>query len=144
MTTIKGQYQITDWQEASYYDVPAPAKATRAEIKLSFGGDLPDDEQRGMKGAADLVYLMSYVRDDLVYYSGFLYFTGTLGGQKGGFTLVDHGVFNDSGATSHWVIADGSGTGALAGISGEGRYTSASERLVDFELTYQLTENSAS
>lgn len=141
MTKIKGQYQITDWQEASYYDVPAPAKATRAEIKLSFGGDRPSDVQSDMQGEADLVYLMSYVRDDLVYYSGFLYFTGTLGGQSGGFTLLDSGVYNESGASSRWIIADGSGTGALAGISGEGSYTSVSERLVAFELTYQLPEN---
>lgn len=137
MTKIKGQYQITDWQEASYYDVPAPAKATRAEIKLRFGSD----KQNDMQGDADLVYLMSYVRDDLVYYSGFLYFTGTVGDQKGGFTLLDSGIYNESGATSGWIIAEGSGTGALAGISGKGRYASVSERLVAFELTYQLPEN---
>jgi hypothetical protein len=48
--------------------------------------------------------------------------TGTLEGRTGGFVMETTGDFDGTTAKGRWSIISGSGTGGLAGISGEGGF----------------------
>ena len=126
----KGQYTIEDWKEESYLDLPAPRKATRAEIQLAFTGDLI--------GSSNLVYLLTYNNDEHSHFTGVSYFTGTLNGKNGSFVLIEQGEYKNKIVNSHWKIVEDSGTSELIGIAGIGGYTAGSNQVVDWSLEYVL------
>jgi hypothetical protein len=48
--------------------------------------------------------------------------TGTVGGREGMFLLQDAGTVLDNIVSGEWFVIPGSGTGALAGLRGEGGF----------------------
>ncbi|MGY0232952.1 DUF3224 domain-containing protein [Longispora urticae] len=67
-------------------------------------------------------------------YVGIERIEGTLHGRAGSFVLLHSATHHESGGLAEWVIAPGSGTGELTGISGTGRILPGHE----FTLTYDL------
>lgn len=65
---------------------------------------------------------------------------GTVDGRKGSFVLLHIGTMDDESRWAKWPIAPGSGTGDLAGISGEGRIDMDEDGQHHFTLTYELPE----
>ena len=65
--------------------------------------------------------------------------SGTLHGRAGTFALLHISTVTASNRTwSRWPVSPGSGTGALTGISGDGRIETAEDGSHSFTLEYHL------
>ena len=114
-------YYVRKWNESAYDELSPVMKMTKASVEYAFAGDL--------EGKAAVEYLMFYSHVDekdqhgsSAEYTGFIRFTGTVGGRSGSFVMSDNGRFEGGAASSMIRICDGSGTAALHGISGSGSY----------------------
>jgi hypothetical protein len=65
-------------------------------------------------------------------------FTGVLGSLKGGFILETDGEFDGTVAKGYWSIVPDSGTGELAGISGEGQFEAPHGPKATYRLEYAM------
>jgi Protein of unknown function (DUF3224) len=124
-------FTVKSWDEQTYQEIDGDAKLTRASIVQSFEGDLDAE------GAAEL--LMSYAADGTATIVGLQRFTGTLGGKEGSFVLQSVGGFDGAEATASLRVVPGSGTGALAGLSGTGASAVAKEPPGTLTLEYDLS-----
>jgi hypothetical protein len=72
-------------------------------------------------------------------YGGYERIVGTLGGRSGSFVLRLAGGFEDGAARTTWTVEEGTGTGELAGLRGQGGYVARQgEAEVAFELDWSL------
>ncbi|MGJ8527163.1 DUF3224 domain-containing protein [Maritalea sp.] len=125
MRKLTGQFEIANWEEKSFLDVPKPLKAHEAEISYKVSGDLD--------GMLNGKYIMIYLDDKTAQYIGALQFTGSYGEKEGSFFVQETGLFDNNTANTNWSIIAGSGTDGFAEITGEGRYA-ATDKVVSFEL----------
>ena len=106
------------------------AELARVHIKRTFTGDL--------EGASTAELLISkseggggYVGHDAI--------SGTLGSRTGTFVFQHGGILGPDGVTNSGTIIPGTGTGELAGITGEGTMLADDEGNHTLTLDYQLT-----
>ncbi|HEY4200983.1 MAG TPA: DUF3224 domain-containing protein [Devosiaceae bacterium] len=128
MAIAKGTIKHNNWDEKPYHEANGQ-KSTTADIQCVFDGDL--------KAKAQTNFLMQYPNDKKAHYTGYLLVDGELGGKQGTFMIHEVGTW-DGTAHSSWEIVEGSGTGALAGISGKGSYAAERDQSVHYTLTYDL------
>ena len=114
MKTAEGQFEFTRWEESAYSEPDSAPKLTEARISNDFHGDI--------EGSSDLVYVMTYISDDMGTFVGYEQVRGRLSDRDGTFVLRHDGTFADGSVRAALRVIPGSGTGALAGISGEGEY----------------------
>ena len=100
-----------DRYEEEAYGEAEGTEVSRVHISRTFTGDLDGES------TAELLIAKSeggggYVGHDRV--------TGTLEGRSGGFVFQHTGLIGPEGITNTGTIVPGSGSGELAGISGEG------------------------
>ncbi|WP_024877606.1 DUF3224 domain-containing protein [Saccharomonospora piscinae] len=90
----------------------------------------------------------SSVCDYLLYYDertghggqrapGFERVEGRVAGREGGFVIRHDVAYTDEGISDRFTVVPGSGTGELAGLSGSGTASSASE-VVPYTFDYRL------
>jgi hypothetical protein len=129
-TTAKGTFQVTGWDETTYDELGDGAKLTRATIGQAFTGDLE----------ADVAWetLMGYRSDGTAVITGLARVTGTLGGRSGSFVCMTEGTYDGGEARSNWTIVEGSGTGGLDGLTGQGTASATSEPPGTYTLDYDL------
>jgi hypothetical protein len=111
--------------EAEIYDDREGAALGRIHIERSFQGDL--------EGEATAELLTATAENGVAVYLALDRISGRLEGREGSFVLQHRGVLSAEGAEIDGSIVPGSGTGELAGISGQGAIT------VDDEGTHRLT-----
>ncbi len=126
MSEIITAFTITRWDQVPF-DEPAEGPAlTRAEVDKTYSG------------ALDATSVAQLVLCGELSYSAVERVTGTLDGRAGSFVLA-HGATGGVGAAdaAPGVVVPGSGTGALAGITGtaEFRHDDQGARL---SLRYEL------
>ena len=98
-------------------------------MKKTFAGDL--------EGTSVVELLMSGSgKDETAGYVGLERITGRLDGKRGSFDLQHSAQLGGPDPRSTWLVVPGSGTGELAGISGEGRYEHATGAV--FTLAYEI------
>ena len=114
MKTAEGQFEFTRWEESAFSEPDSAPKLTQARISNDFHGDI--------EGSSDLVYVMTYITDDMGTFVGYEQVRGRLSDRDGTFVLRHDGTFADGSVRAALRVIPGSGTGALAGISGEGEY----------------------
>jgi Protein of unknown function (DUF3224) len=77
---------------------------------------------------------MVYDQADATY-TGYERFSGTLDGREGSFVLRLEGGFEDGAARTTWTVVEGTATGDLTGLQGEGGYVA---KQGDPEVAYEL------
>jgi len=128
--TASGGFTIKAWDEQPWAELDRAPKLTHARVTTSYGGDLDGEGTSGL--------LMVYDQDDATY-AGYERVVGSLEGRSGSFVLRLDGGFQDGAARTTWTVVEGSGTGDLAGLRGEGGYVArqgAAE--VPYELRWSL------
>jgi len=132
----EGTYTVKKWEEQPYEQISPEMKLTKASVEYDFSG--------AIEGKASVEYLMFYSHFDAkdqhnssASYVGLMRFDGKLAGRPGSFVMRDNGTFEGGVANSTLQIAEGSGTGALRGINGTGKYR-ADQQGFHFELDYDL------
>jgi hypothetical protein len=131
-----GTCKPVKWDETTLVEISPAVKTTRASVVYAFSG--------GIDGRADAEMLMYYPHVDptdphksTARYVGLLQFTVTLDGRAGSFVVEEAGRFEGGLAASTLTIMDGSGTGALAGIRGAGRFHATKDAAL-CELDYAV------
>jgi uncharacterized protein DUF3224 len=101
--------------EPSAYDEPAEGPTlTRIRVEESFSGDITGD------GVVE--FLQAAGTDGSASFVGIERVTGQLGGRRGTFLLQDAGTVAGNIVSGDWFVIPRSGTGALAGLRGEGGF----------------------
>jgi hypothetical protein len=102
---------------------------SRVRISRTFTGDLEGES------TAELLIAKSeggggYIGHDRI--------TGKLAGKSGGFVFQHTGLMGPEGVTNTGTIVPGTGTGELAGITGEGTMLADEDGSHTLTLTYEL------
>lgn len=114
MQTAQGVFEYTRWDESSYSEPDGGPKLTEARVSNDFQGDIV--------GSSDLVYVMSYLTEESGTFVGYEQITGRLSDRDGTFVLRHDGTFAAGTVRASLNVVAGTGTGALAGLAGEGEY----------------------
>ena len=131
MQKAEGLFEFTRWEEASYSEPDGGLKLTEARVSNEFQGDIV--------GASDLVYVMSYLTEETGTFVGYEQVTGRLSDRDGTFVLRHDGTFADGSVRSALNVVPGSGTGALAGLTGEGEYVAThGQKQSPYTLRWQI------
>jgi hypothetical protein len=131
MQKAQGVFEFTRWEESSYSEPDGGLKLTEARVSNDFQGDIV--------GSSDLVYVMSYLTEDTGTFIGYEQVTGRLSDRDGTFVLRHDGTFADGSVRAALNVVVGSGTGALAGLAGEGEYVAThGQKQSPYTLRWQL------
>ena len=128
--TATGRFAITAWEEKPWSEGNDLPRLTRASVTKTFTGDI--------EGEGQVEYLMMYRGDGSATFVGLERVVGRIGSRSGSFVLQRSGVFENGHAKESYTVVDGSSTGELVGLRGEG--SSAVGHGLDhpFSLQYEL------
>lgn len=123
-------FKTISWDEQQPEAGQAEPRIGQAHVKDEFAGVI--------QGNAVTEYLMYYVGQTGTY-TGYSQLTGSVDGRAGSFVLAHTGTFEGTTVTGSWSVVEGSGTGELAGLRGEGGFVSrhgdpATEYTFDYTL----------
>lgn len=126
--SMKNTFEIRSWDEAPYLEFESTAKYSRAKLDKRYAGAL--------NGVGQLEYLMTYNQSGAAYFVGIEHFEGEIDGKTGTFSIAHSGSFEKSTVTSEFEVIEGSQTGKLVGLKGQGSYITGHSMIVDFEFDY--------
>lgn len=130
MPTATGSFQVETWDEQPYHE-DASGKLTQAIVAQAFSG--------GIAGRGEARWLMAYRPDGTAHFLGLQRVEGSVDGRQGAFVMATTGDFDGTTATWRVEIVEGTATGALAGITGSGRFGAEhgpeATYAVDFDFT---------
>jgi hypothetical protein len=136
-----GTYAIKSWDEKTWdgkpwNEVPG-SKVTHSIVTQTFTG--------GIEGEAACQQLVAYSGDTYASFVGLHHVVGSVEGRSGSFVLQSSGTYADNTARVTWFVVPGSGTGELAGISGQGSYTAGQEDYpnVPYTLEYSFEKQAS-
>jgi hypothetical protein len=130
MPHATGRFEITSWTEDAYHQEDGGIRLTRASGTQRFTGDI---EGEGM-----VEWLMCYSPDGAARFVGLQRIEGSVGGRRGSLVIESFGDHDGKQSKGTWAIIAGSGSGELAGISGEGSFDAPGGPEVSYNLAYQL------
>src|SRR3984957_19846842 len=130
MTHASGTFTVAAWDENTYQELDDNAKLTKASVKFAMSGDIT--------GEATWDAVMCYRPDGTAVYTGIQRVQGQLAGADGSFVLLADGEFVAGEARSRWQVIEGSGTGALAGLTGTGQAVATATPPGTFSFDYAL------
>jgi hypothetical protein len=130
MTQAQGSFTVQSWDESTYEELAGEAKLNRAHVTFGYTGDL--------QGQSTSDSLMCYRDNGTAVYTGLERITGQLGGRSGSFVVLASGAYADGEAKTTWQVVEGSGTGDLAGLRGQGSAAAASGPCGTYTLQYDL------
>jgi hypothetical protein len=136
MTKIaRGTFEVTSWDERPFAKIGEGGKLTKASVKAKLSGDVA--------GEATTEWLMCYASEKDATYIGFQKMDCTIEGTRGSFVVETNGTFDGEKARGTWSVVPNSGSGELAGISGEGTFDSPKGTKASYTLEYELTPAAA-
>lgn len=128
--TARGTFEIAGWDEKTYQELERGGKLSEAKVTQKFTGDID--------GEGGVIWLMCYTDPNTAHFVGLQRIVGSVSGRKGSFVIDTDGTFDGSVAKGDWSVILGSGTGALAGISGEGHFEAPHGPTATYTIDYEL------
>jgi hypothetical protein len=104
-------FENEEWKEGPYLEGPGAIQLVQADMTLTYAGEIT--------GQGIARFLMTYAGASETLFSGQERITGAVGGHEGSFVV--RWVGTDDGGTTRasGTVIPGTGTGALAGLSGD-------------------------
>lgn len=130
MSSATGEFAVGSWNEETYQELGGEGKLTRASVTGSLTGDIT--------GSSETEWLMCYRQDGTANYVGLQRVDGSLGGKSGSFVVESNGIFDGGEAKGTWSVVAGSGTGDLAGLTGEGTFNAPLGEKATISLDYTI------
>jgi uncharacterized protein DUF3224 len=130
MTNAAGTFEITSGSEDAYEETQDGVKLTRASGTQRFTGDI--------EGDGSVEWLMCYLPDTSATFVGLQRIDGSVGGHAGSFVMQAVGMHDGKQSKASWSVVTGSGTGELAGISGEGSFHAPGGPQATYNLEFRL------
>ena len=129
-STANARFAIKTWDEKAYSEGPNEPRLTRAMVTKTYTGDIEGDGQ--------VEYLMMYRGDGSATFVGLERIVGRLAGRSGTFVLQRTGVFESGQAKESYFVIDGSATGDLQGLVGDGTSAVGHGMEHPFTLRYEV------
>jgi hypothetical protein len=126
----EGTFNVTSWDENTYQQLEGDAKLTKARIEQDFTGDI--------EARVTWETLMCYLQDGTAVYTGLARIEGRVGDRSGSFVMQTEGQFAGSEAKTKMSVVEGSGTGELTGLRGEGTSVAPHGSTGTYTLDYDL------
>jgi hypothetical protein len=126
---LTGTFEITAWDETPYDTTGDQPKCTRTAVEQTFTGDI--------EGTSTVEYLMTYTSESSARFVGQQRIVGGIGEHEGSVVLQFSGTFDGETTRATWTVVDGSGTGDLTTMTGQGGF----EAPLGEEATYSLDAN---
>jgi hypothetical protein len=130
MTKATGTFRVTGGSEQIVREAPGEVRLTRVSGTQRFGGAIVGD------GSVEWVFC--YRPDRSARFVGLQRIEGSIDGRAGSMVMESTGNHDGKRSNGRWRVIPGSGTGKLAGISGEGSFDAPGGPEVGYELDYQL------
>lgn len=105
----------------------AGGSLSRSRFTKAFTGDV--------EGTSVVEAIMLTVEDGPMAYVGLERLTGSVHGRDGSFLLLHSATALDGAQAASWTVVPGSGTDALAGLSGQGEITGEHDFILDYDLS---------
>jgi Protein of unknown function (DUF3224) len=126
----KGAFILDSWDTEEPFDDRDGTQRARVHLTKTFSGDLI--------GVSDADLITVGTTAGPAAYVAIERFEGTVAGKKGGFVL-QHSAGGAGGVPwLVWKIVEGTGTGELSGIRGEGEIVRADDGSHTYVLDYEL------
>ena len=129
MPSATGTFEITEMHEDPVGRENAEPRLTRAGGTQRFSGDIEGD---------GVVEWLACYMDGKGRLVGLQRIDGSLSGHDGAFVIEATSDHDGKQSAGTWRILEGSGSGELAGISGNGSFEAAGGRTVSYRLDYEL------
>ena len=130
MTTAAGTFEVLTGGEDAYREADGEPRLTHANGSQRFSG--------AIEGDGSIEWLMCYLPAGGADMVGHQRIDGSVDGRRGTFLIEAVGQHDGKASTATWRIIDGSGTGELAGIRGEGGFEAPGGKIVTYRLDYDL------
>ena len=122
-------FDITTWDEQPY-DERDGVKLSRTRVVKVFRGEI--------EGESTAELLMALAGEDSAAYVGVERVTGRVNGRQGSFVYLHTATAAGGSQSASWPVMAGSGSGELAGISGQIRIDNLPDGGHVFTLDYEL------
>jgi hypothetical protein len=122
-------FDITGWDEQPW-DEGDGVKLSRTRVGKAFRGEI--------EGESTAELLMVLAGEDAAAYVGVERVTGRVKGREGSFVYLHTATAVGESRSASWPVVAGSGTGELAGISGQVRIDNLPEGGHVLTLDYEL------
>ncbi|MGH4035723.1 DUF3224 domain-containing protein [Actinomycetota bacterium Odt1-20B] len=115
--TATGTFTFASWDEQPVAGAEGGARIAHAAVVNGFTG--------GIESAATACeYTIAYTTQKTGAFTGYEFLDGSVDGRAGSFVIEQRGTFAEDGTIScAFTVLPGSGSGALAGLSGSGSFT---------------------
>ena len=123
-------FGLESWDEKAYNEAEGAPKLSRVSSTKSYKGDI--------EGEGKLEYLMMYRADGTASFIGLERVTGSVGGRSGSFVLQHGGTFEGGVAKAMLSVVQGSGTGDLRGMTGQGGFSVGHQPPFTMTLDYDF------
>lgn len=130
MTKAVGRFSVTGGSEQTVREAPGEVKLTRVAGTQRFGG--------AIEGVGSVEWVFGYRSDRSAVFAGFQRIEGSIDGHSGSFILESIGEHDGKASKGRWRVIPGSGTGGLAGITGEGSFDAPGGPEATYQLEYRL------
>ncbi|WP_062214128.1 DUF3224 domain-containing protein [Streptomyces sp. NBRC 109706] len=132
--SLTGEFTFADWVESPVGPADAePPRLAHATVRNAFSGGIVAADTR-------CEYTIAYTEGKTGRFVGLELVTGEVDGRAGGFVLEERGDFDEAGVvTCEFSVVPGSGSGALAGLTGGGGFTHRpGETSTPYHFSYEL------
>ena len=130
MSRAAGTFTVTGGSEQTIHEATGEVRLTRVSGTQRFSG--------GIIGEGSVEWMFCYRPDRSAVFAGFQRIEGSLDGRSGSLVMESTGGHDGRQSKGHWRVIAGSGTGELAGISGEGSFDAPGGPEVTYQLDYQF------
>jgi hypothetical protein len=130
MTTAAGTFEVLTGGEDAYREADGEVRLTHAHGSQRFSGAIDGD--------GSIEWLMCYLPTGGARMVGHQRIEGSVDGRRGSFLVEAVGQHDGVASTATWRIIEGSGTGDLDGIRGQGGFEAPGGKIVTYHLEYDL------
>lgn len=127
-TTARGTIEVAVWQPDPYDEPPDGPGLVRVHVEEAFAGDIV--------GSGVATFLQVVRADGSASFCGVERVVGSIAGRAGSFVLQDAGTLAGGNVSGTWFVVEGSGTGELDGLRGEGGFKAALGQSAEITLDY--------
>jgi hypothetical protein len=126
--SLTTSFEIASWDEAPFDEGDGLGKLTRASVGRKYSG--------GIDGESVTEWAMAYRLDQSATFVGIERIRGRIAGREGSLVLQHVGEFRDGAALAALTVVADSGSGELAGVSGEGEFVADPKGSMTLQLHF--------
>jgi hypothetical protein len=126
--SLTTSFEIASWDESPFDEGDGLGKLTRASVGRTYSGDID--------GESLTEWAMAYRLDETATFVGIERIRGRIAGRDGSLVLQHIGEFRDGAARAALTVVADSGSGELAGVSGEGEFVADPKGSMTLQLTF--------